>query len=157
MRISDPVWASQSVLADIRKQLRKMDPRLRVGWSHAKRKWAVCEVGRNTGHLSIVFYWDGPLDSAWDPIRRAVEECDMARYTSWREKDTELEASQAKRGEYYEAERQYMKKSVAQDYLERGVGVRQTFGPGGHRSRNFYKGGSRGALYDAACNIGRRA
>ncbi|MCP3960851.1 MAG: hypothetical protein GY719_23650 [bacterium] len=147
-RPPDPIGISTSGVERTRRELRRLDPRLDLWWDRDKHLWKVME--RVQDHLwSYVFFWRGPEGEYRDPgaveqMLRRLAQCDWDRQSVRDSTCTDLRSDvSSRRKEILKQKAQeveYYKKHVVRDYMERGIGVRQTFGPGGHRSRKFYQG-----------------
>ena len=136
----DPVWVSQSVLSALRKRLRELDPRLNIRWEPYKCYWIVTERIARTGEETYCITWNKGLDGNTDGILKKLAAADFSRFKNYAEWEEHLDGGRREALEKKKREQNYARKATLEDYLERGTGVRQTFGPGGHRSRGFYKG-----------------
>lgn len=127
------------MLERARAALARVDRRLDLWWDERKGLWKVMERWAQTGRWSYCLYWRGP-DGEYrhpepiEPLLEKLGEIDSDRYGGAEGHLAAIEAGHDARrrelAERKEAEREYLKKSVGQDFLERTVGVRHTFGPG---------------------------
>lgn len=129
--------------------LHRVDPRLELKWHPGRDVWQLYERGRQTGQLHHVFDWvsEGggylPLPGTPDHLIKKLHAIDWARLVKNKGDLSRfiggLEGQRRAHIEQKRAARRDIAMQVGPDLVERQRGIRQTFGPGGHRSRKGVK------------------
>lgn len=135
-RPADPIWASASHLADVRRRISAFDPRVALWWGGNRGRWRLMEWLNGQGIWSMVCYWEGPSGEYRVPEATGI----IAKLASIAQRMDKLgEQLEAAREKAIAASRKELRDAClehAKDRLERVVGIRQTFGQGRIRSRN---------------------
>lgn len=148
-RPQEPI-TERAVGRRVRAELEQFDPRLGLWWDGNWGCWKVVEWVEGWGMWTLATRWvtpEGsyrPLDA--EAMKRKLASIRWDKYGRRKgdgvvgeiEEDMEGEARRAK--EKAEAEDHAAMLEYAEDLGERAIGVRQTFGPGGHRSRMLARG-----------------
>lgn len=147
------------MLQSLRERLYKIDPKLEVWWvPNAKRtdpdqrgRWTVVYWMARENVWSAVFHWedkDGKYRPVGIGVAEPIVEFLMARDFDPIEHNRKVEEREALE-ERKRQEELYDTWNTGGDMMARVMGVRQTFGPGGIRSRKFARGDMTGEIGNA--------
>lgn len=164
-RPPDPVWASSTQLEEVRAGLAAFDPRVTLWWSSTHccddqvrpGRWRLVEWMPNHGNWSTICYWKGPQNQYREPGPLSAM---TARLEKIARNMKELAAEVARDAERNEKKRKATLMTDLSEYnrdlFERQFGIKQTFGPGGIRSRaGIRRGLDRGVNTNQAQHLRR--